>query len=243
MSLTVTITQTEAAPVYHITLVLRPPPERVSNAVEDMMDSRIFEGKELAIRSWEAAFLKAHAQDLETEIGRQNASLSICYMICDIIRPLIIASREDMQLKLLEFEDRFKDILGTVLPSKEDLEKFLQEYEESSYEEEQFHRQITLIEAENVRLIQKIYDTANAANNALMKQREQLLDKLSKLNAHRQKMTEEMQKRLEKLSEKMRQPIEKQVALIVKAQAIGEQAQAQIAQDKKTIEQALQTLQ
>lgn len=237
-----TFTQTQATDPINITLRILKPLERIKAAIRvgvaEMLSSGLFNAQYAAVISeWEAQFYKEF-ESLNTDQEKRSASISLCTLICEIIRPVLRTSRE---VRLLDFEDAFTVILNLALPATENAESFLKKFEEASFEEPIFEKKKAVIEEESNKLLELISDLGNAAMSKIQKAHSGIIEKVAKLKVVNEESIKSSDAKMDALASKTKSVYDKQVALTAKAKAVGDQAMKQIATDKQIIINGIET--
>src|SRR3984957_19829652 len=87
-------------------------------------------------------------QDLSTEEIKEEASLALCFLLCDCVHPafLSVFSREE-QDKLLDLEKTLRELLALTIPKGKIIKEWIEEYESFGDEQVVFKEKIEKIEA------------------------------------------------------------------------------------------------
>jgi len=166
------ITQTEAVTRQTLRHTLHP---SLQMRIDDLL--ALLTGVDVA--SWKARFIKEFLPQLHTEMGTKKASLALCYLIVNIIRPHIVALKGHLaeQKGLARQEIAARSILEALVPG----ENLLKQYEVG----------------EVARKIQELQVTVRACQE---EQFQAMKAKLLQLNANRMKMKEELQARIQQVT-------------------------------------------
>lgn len=177
VSNSMTITQTASdVEVINTTLRLRSLNESVKKSISHIeatvMASPIFSEKfRKDFAEWNDAFTKEYLASLKTVTERENAAYSVCFLISDLLRPVILA--QDNNLPNLEIlfgvEDELKDVIKQMLGENIEVEALLKNFEQSAKEEANLLYQLARIELSIEKGMKEIYDAAITQIEALNK--------------------------------------------------------------------------
>lgn len=245
MSTTTTTTLTAATntpnPVYNLTLSLVTTVERVRkplNAIiESMKTSSTFDAEsQKAIVLWESSFWK---ESLSSDQERLNASDRICALICEVIRPRLLKlhkenSSQDLTT-MISFEDQLKEILGIILPTEEDVETFINGYEESAIQQDHLSQRISALQLESNSVIQNLYSSFHQVNAKLKENFDKTKDQFKKSDHEQFAATMQFSEQVGTLSQKINQTVTTQSHLSVQVKQTGEQLKSQLAVFEKIL--------
>lgn len=246
MSFTTTQTQTkQQSEVLNLVLFIRPLTETIRGSlnvlIKSIDDSAIFDKKKIdEIQAWRESFIKDYLQSLNSDKEKFEASLQICFLLCEIIEPEFPVHKDNEQhlYKLLEFAEETQNILKELLPASENLEEFIKTYKQYSQEEEKFYAQLERIESVFQQQMDLLTKAAQESNAKIAQHDENLKQRHLEFNAKRISMMEDQGKRLDALKSKVPQIAKTQLELAVQGKAAGEKADAQINQSKITFTNA-----
>lgn len=210
--------------------------EKISLLAENMRMSQLFSSEVFGqIQEADSTFNQIM---LNTEEDKEDASLVLCFLLCDVIRATLLKEENSSnQETLFKFEDELKAILTSTLPKGENIDNFIKEYEQFSQKQILFNEKLIMIETSFMEQIKQIYVSANEINQELMQKFTVLKERLLELNDQRQSMTKEICSLLDVITEKV-DTVSKELTLhAAKAQTVGERMQ----NEQKVAQQLLNT--
>lgn len=184
---------------------------RVSQLIDEMKKTNLISHENLDL--FLSKFLE---HDPKNKDEHERISLLFCFLICDVLRPILFAeTNRDKQLILEEFDRRLEVLLTETLPPGETVEEFINTYEIFAAEEEIERAQIQRITDCFNEAIKRAYDSANDIDKEIITTFESLKTWLREINSKRKEMTEELQGAIEELSVRVERAIVigRQVAL------------------------------
>ncbi len=139
----------------------------------------------------------------------ERISLLFCFLICDVLRPILLAETNlEKQFLLEDFDSRLQGLLTEVLPAGETVEEFINTYEMFGEEEEIERAQVQRITDCFNAAVKRAYDSANDIDEEIITSFESLKTRLKEINTRRKEMTQELQGTIEELGVRVERAIE-----------------------------------
>jgi hypothetical protein len=164
-------------------------------------------------------------QNPQNKNEHERISLLFCFLICDVLRPLLIQeTNRKKQIVLEKYEGDLIILLKETVPEGETVDAFIDSYERFSVDEEMDRALLEKITECFNNAIKRAYNSANVVDTEIVTTFESLKTRIREINRKRQTMTQELQGTLDELSVRVERAIQ-----------VGKQ----ITQDQKKIAQRM----
>lgn len=175
--------------------------ERTDTLFRTLVSSKLFSEENLQmINEWKI--------DFDSVVGEPEiAARRLCFLLCKVIRPVLADERVVVkQVQLLSFEEEITQILGLVLPGKDQTpEEFIENYQNDSDKQAEFFKKVAMIESFYQKQSQLLYAEANKLNEDLRAKLEAFKKRVLEINQSRIVKADEMSEKLSAVTQKMDQ--------------------------------------
>lgn len=144
------MTVTETMPSYVVNLVASP--IKFLQGLQALMVSIKVSGLPLnyqeSLEQWKAHFDRHYAPLLKDEKNNERVAYALCYLLRNQIRPILLDDSLSLQIQeyLISFEERMKDILSLILSPQQNVEVFIQQYEQSANKKESLQNKLNRLQ-------------------------------------------------------------------------------------------------
>lgn len=203
---TITITQSptpQAIPSRF--LASYPIQQQIENLVKEMLEAHLFtEEQREAIHKWKERIDQYCTLENINNVV-EDIALALCYLRFHIILPNTknpSFTNGDLFL-LLDFKDHLEEILGYLFSTIQDVEQFIEHYEELEEEEGALKWQLENIESIFQEQIKQLYQAANLTNQKLVDAFNSIKQRVLELNKSRESSAGEINIQLDCLAAKI----------------------------------------
>jgi hypothetical protein len=198
-TITLTSVQNPAATLPSLNLTISfTPVQKVQSFVDELLHSPLFlQETQDKIRQWHAQYL--------TLSDQEELSMALCYLLCQLIRPLMIEPNcpEANLEALFHFEDQIRALIALNLPPSENIDAFIDSFETHVHEKESMDSHLDRIERCYDDAIAQLYKEANAFNERTEQTFNQLRERIVQINLRRDMLSNQMKEKLDQLKDKV----------------------------------------
>jgi hypothetical protein len=180
--------------------------DQVQSLLIEMEASSLFSSKEKeAILSWKDQYDSKWLDDLSSDKEKEKVSLSLCILIFEVIGSAIANAKdcEEKQEDILIFEEAIKDILKETIPTGEEVDQFIEKFEQYSLEEKDFNHKVNQIDEIYDQILSQLYDSTDEMNQRLEKFFYYFKAEILHLQKQQQLLMKEGNEKLDKLIQKV----------------------------------------
>lgn len=178
----------------------------LSAIINSLNVSRIIpESARIDIQEWYTAFTSTYLPALGSDEERKTAGLSICFLICELMQPVIISQKDNLaNLEILfKFEDDLKELIRKLLPPNGDVEALIKTFKDSAKEEDRLLCDLIRIDLCYQKNIKAMCENFNKAEKELQEKNfETLKKRFQAFTAQQQVKIKGLQTRIDELKRK-----------------------------------------